>query len=426
MTDRPQDPEAGPHPARRPVEWVDLGEIGQTTSTDEIEGGSIDERPRRPRPRGVVVIAVLVAIAFVAALLHDDGGRSTADARPKPGATGAASATTSPATEEPTAQPGDVAGPPQVIHVSPRLLGVTAGWELFGRGSNVTVRVQLSAGRITLTPVPELASGGPVAFVTGEAGAIIRPLDEVPGYVVPDGESAAPLRGLLRSGGAVLPGPDLRQVWVDGGDARRTSVILSDFDGNPTGVRVVIPSTALGPVASDSDGFVLFSGIGGVYDARPSGLNRITAGTVVAVGAQRVLAIECSDQYKCSTVVLGLRDGSRRVVSAGFPPTYSVGAIAPDGSTAAVPEQRPDGGLGLSLFHLTTGRSTRVANLELADTSGGGDALAWSPDSAFLFALDADGEVRVVDPRRGSVGTLGVTLPPLSQLAVRPQLASSG
>ena len=412
---------------RRPVDWVDLGEIGQPAAAEEI--GTGDPTPRRQvsRPRtGVVVVAVLVVLAFVAALLREGDGRSTADAHSVPtiSATGSVASPTSDAPVDATDRPPEVGAPPRVVQLSPHLLGVQSGWELFGRGSGVVVRVQPAAGRMTLTTVPELASSGPVAFLAGEAGAIIRPLDEVPGYLVPDGASAAPLSGLLKAGGAALPGPDLRQVWVDGGAARRTSVVLTDFDGTATGVRMVIPSTAIGPVASDGDGYVMFSGIGGVYDVRPGGVDRITAGTPVAVGAQRVLAIECSDQYSCSTVVLGLVDGSRRVIGAGFPPTYSLGVISPDGRTAAVPDQLPDGGIGLRLFDLENGRS-RLVHLDLNRELAEGAAV-WAPDSSLLFALDAEGRVAVVNAATAAVRSLGVALPPLSQLAIRPQVASSG
>jgi hypothetical protein len=46
--------------------------------------------------------------------------------------------------------------------------------------------------------------------------------------------------------------------------------------------------------------------------------------------------------------------------------------------------------------------------------------LAWAPDSATLFALDNDGDVHVVEASTGDQATLPVTLPPLTQIAVRP------
>jgi hypothetical protein len=232
------------------------------------------------------------------------------------------------------------------------------------------------------------------------------------------------LRADLGSGGIALPGPDAKHVWFDSGDERRTAMALESLEGVPAGVRMTIPSTALGPVISDGNGYVMFSGIGGVYEARPTGLDRITTGTVAAVGGGRLLAVECNDEYRCSTVVLGLRDGSRHVIGAGFPPTYSVGSIAPDGRRAAVFDQGQSGVTQLRLFDLRTGRTTPV-RLSMTQPLEDG-AVAWSPDSAFLFALDSAGDVRAVDPRTGAVSDLGVALPPLNQIVVRPALPSAG
>ena len=89
-----------------------------------------------------------------------------------------------------------------------RLLGVTAGWELFARGPNELLRIQLAQGRITQTYVPPLETASPdVAFVIGAHEAVIRPSDLVPGYVVPDGGQARPLTGVLSDGGPLVPGP---------------------------------------------------------------------------------------------------------------------------------------------------------------------------------------------------------------------------
>lgn len=422
--------EPGPA-APRPVEWVDLGEIGSSSDApraEEIGHAPVGSGPnlrRRPPRVAVVILGALVGLAVVAAVIRQGDDAAPAAARPHPGASATPGiAATSQDDLGPAAVPAEVRARPRVVRVPPHLLGVRTDWELFGRGPGVVVRLEPAVGRLTVTRVPELASGGPVSFLAAGSSALVRPLDEVPGYVVPDAESVRGLLGLLRSGGAALPGPDPEHVWVDSGDERRTSVVLSGLDGTPAGVRMVIPSTALGPVFADGAGYVLFSGIGGVYDVRPSGMERVTAGTPVAVGGGRLLAVECDDQYRCSTVVLGLTDGSRRVIAAGFPPTYALGAIAPDGALAAVPDDRPNGDLGLQLFDLRTGRSTQVA--VALDRAINDSAVAWSPDSALLFALDVDGKVRVVDPRTGSVRGLGVALPPLSQLAIRAPVASSG
>jgi hypothetical protein len=51
--------------------------------------------------------------------------------------------------------------------------------------------------------------------------------------------------------------------------------------------------------------------------------------------------------------------------------------------------------------------------------SSGPQALAWSPDSRWLFIVTARGYLAAVNARTERVGGLGVSLPPVSQITVR-------
>lgn len=174
-----------------------------------------------------------------------------------------------------------------ITEVGHPLLGVRAGWELFGRGDGVVVRIQLAQGRITRTTIPVLRSGGPVSFLVGPNLAIVRPLDFVPGYVIPDGKPARQILASLSLGqsGPVFPGPDPTHIWVQnlGGPP---GLVLTPLDGAGAGaVTISIPpgSSPLDAVP-DGAGYLLFPATGGVYDARPDGLHRITGGALLAVG----------------------------------------------------------------------------------------------------------------------------------------------
>ncbi len=107
------------------------------------------------------------------------------------------------------ARPARVVPPPPPIMVDVAgdpLLGVTAGWDLFARSGSELIRIQLALGRFIQTFVPTLASGNPdVSFLVGAHEAVIRPFDEVPGYVVPDHEEARLLTGPLSGGGPGRP-----------------------------------------------------------------------------------------------------------------------------------------------------------------------------------------------------------------------------
>jgi hypothetical protein len=69
---------------------------------------------------------------------------------------------------------------------------------------------------------------------------------------------------------------------------------------------------------------------------------------------------------------------------------------------------------------LRTG-ATRDLGIPLADAgiSAQGEMI-WSPDGRWLFVVTAAGKILAVDPRSGRAESLGVRLPRVSQLAIRP------
>lgn len=310
-----------------------------------------------------------------------------------------------------------------VVDAGHRLLGVTAGWQLLAYGRGGVIRIKLAAGRITRTAVPPMQSTGSSSFVVGPSQAIIRPLDFVPGYLVPDGHPARPLRGALGRGTpAVIPGPQPGQVWVQAG-YESTLMSLAWLDGRMTGVSMRLPPGS-GPwlAASDGRGYALAFYVGGgaeagdVYDVRPSGFRRI-AGSISAVGPTRWLTVDC-DRHRCSNVVIDPASGERRRLP-GQPaqPAGAPGVIAPDGSAAAV--------IGVSgrqvklhLINLATGTSLLIP-VPLDQGSTNGQTLAWSPDSRWLFVVTGHGRLAAVSARTHRVEGLGVALPPVSQIAIR-------
>jgi len=355
---------------------------------------------------------VLAAAVAVAALVYVRKGKS-----PSATPTHAPTATAAGASPS-TGRASPVATPPavRVTDLGRALLRVSGGWELFGRGPTEVVRVELARGRIAQTAVPALTSGGAVSFVAGEDWAMVRPLDHVLGYVVPDGQAVRLLSGELNRSGPALPGPDPATVWVPTGDPDQPKMILVDVLGRPTGPSIAIPDGIYNYARPDGTGDLLLSGPGGVYSARPDGLRRVTTGTLMALGPTRWLTFECDDRYRCATVVINRGTGSRHVLhtqtrQAGGPH----GAISANGAFAA-------------LLQTDTSNTTRVHLLDLAsgvdrqldlpvDRSYEDSNLAWSPDSRWLLVIAAGGKLSPVDPATGQVHDLGVALPALSQLA---------
>ena len=107
-----------------------------------------------------------------------------------------------------------------VPDLGPAILGVTDRWELFALGDNSVTQIQFAAGRITTTYFTPLQSTGPVFLVVGADRAVVKPLDAVPGYVVPDTGPVRELPGLLTA--PVRPSP--RRTRTRSGSVRRTTV----------------------------------------------------------------------------------------------------------------------------------------------------------------------------------------------------------
>jgi hypothetical protein len=298
-------------------------------------------------------------------------------------------------------------------------LGVRAGWELFGYAQGRLVRIQFASGRITQTTVPPVMSGGPVSFVVGPHEAIIRPLDFVPGYLVPDGRPARPLPGALGQGGTVIPGPQPGTAWVQAG-FQVASLPLVRMNGTEIGLSLRLPPGGPWQAFSDGRGGVLV-GVDyprGMYDVRPGGVHRI-AGMLAAVGPTRWLIVDCHAGHRCSNVVVD-QAGARHMLpgpSAGPSPGAAPGVIAPNGSAAAMVRASGDR-VTLHLINLVSGADQQIS-VSLDEGSADDQTLAWSPDSRWLFVVAAQGELAAVNARTRHVEGLGVELPPLSMIAVR-------
>ena len=302
-----------------------------------------------------------------------------------------------------------------------RLLGVTAPWELLGWGPRGVVRIQLARGRITRTPIPPLASTGPVSFVVTPTLAIVRPLDFVPGYEVAGQGPARRLPGLLGQGGPLITGPDPTHLWVVPEGIPHAVMTLVGLGGQAAGAAVQLPAN--GPLSvsatSDGRGYALLIGGGGVYDTGPSGL-RWVARSIAAVGPTRWLAVACRHGRHCRNEVIDTARGTaeRLPGPALQGPAWPPGVISPDGSQAAVLSAAGDGKIRLSLINLNDGAS-RGISVPINQHSLGGQLLTWSPDGKWLFAVATRGRLVAVSARTGRVTGLGAALPPLAQIAIR-------
>jgi hypothetical protein len=332
-------------------------------------------------------------------------------AAPSPSAEAAAAPPPGPAVPPPPSLPplpstGTTTGPGG-------FLDPVAQWELFARADTELARIQPRLAQVTRTAVPLLGTTGPVSFLVTADGALIRPLDVVPGVEVPDGRPARAMAPALAPNGPMFPGPDPEHVWVPSGNA----LLLRPLDGRPATVRIPLPAdTSPGLVIGDGAGYLLFPGTSGVYEARPDGLRRLTTGALLAVGPRSWIVAECNDRHRCRSELIDRATGAHRDLGPALPVGPVPGAISPDGETAALYRIEDGGHVDLDLLDIASGQ-IHPADLEVEQTVMPG-MIAWSPDGR-LFAVAAGGAVRMIDRGSGHAGPIGPPLPPVRQLAIR-------
>ena len=315
------------------------------------------------------------------------------------------------------ARPATVA-PLTIVDVGHRLLPVVGRWDVFGLGPGVVVRIQPAQGRITTTRLPPGDGDSPQALVALPGRVIVRPATSGTGYVVADGARASGLTGLLSQAGPVVPGPHLGQLWVRTSSAAEdaTRMTLLGPAGLLSGSSIVVPGD--GYLSADGTGHVMYTtriDNESILTA-PGRWQVTTSGQLLAAGANKVVSIADDGSGRYSTVVTDVRTHRRRMfTSPGLVTDPILGPVAPDGRTAAVVAGGPTT-TTVHLLNLSTG-ALSVPGIALAAAA---ESLAWSPDGRWLFAATRGGLVVAIDSHTSTVHRLGVGLPRLNQLVVRP------
>ena len=303
------------------------------------------------------------------------------------------------------------------------LLGIKTGWELFALGADSVVEIQLAHGRVIRTALPPPEGSGPVSFIVGPRSAIVRPEDNVPGYLVPDSQPPKPLTGILARGGLLLPGPHAGQAWDTAGGSN--SLVLVGADGRATSTRITLPNRNWPSESAMSDGrgevLVANNSSGKQYDASPHS-RRPVAALLTAVGPSRWLGMTCPRGI-CQNVVVNPVTGSQQKLPGSSVPLRTwpwpefPGSVAPDGLTAAVVVSRGKVQVALEQISLVSGAVKPIA--VPINQNASSQTMAWSPDSQWLFVLAASGKLLAVNISTGKVQSLGIPLPGFSQLTIR-------
>jgi hypothetical protein len=401
-----------------------------------------DQQPRGPRwSRWIALVAGFAALLALIAVQHFTGSAPRADTAPSPSVTQPPS-TSPPPTPTPTSSTASRTSPftPTLPPTTP-VTATTSGeyslpgqrWELVGfqwsgaaGGGSAVVRYRPDTGELITTPIPPLSSSGPFSFVATGNAAIIRPMDFVNGYVIPDGRPAAVAAGPLLSGGGqpILPSADPNLVWVPTVDGTEISIVRTDSAGHAQGAALKPPAslTSTGMLTPDGAGGVLFGAVGGVFDLRPGEARLVTHGAVLAAGPTGYLVYECDESARCGAAVVDHATHRHTPLHSDLPAAGFLGqiqgVISPNGRYAAIIDFSQ--GPRLIVVDLRSGAWTPVGDSLNSRAPMWGDAspvVAFTPDSGTLL-MAAAGGVDVVSPSSGEV--LGrLPLPPLAAMALR-------
>lgn len=284
------------------------------------------------------------------------------------------------------------------------------------------VRISLDKGGVTRTRVP-LASTGPTFVVSGLRSVLIRPIDFVSAFVVPDGGVAQQAAAPFDTGTDwAYPGPRPGVAWLPEAATGLPLVVDFAFDGSeftPNSVGT-LNLQVWGP---DGTGQLVLTGVGGSYVTTDRGLTRITTGDVFAAGPNTWLARECDDHHLCRLVKVDRRSGTRTPLAVldwlANDAQPVAGVITADGESAVIMQGSPP---RPNVVDLITGsaRSILPANVSAYLRP------VWSFDSRFLFVVNDSGTVSVYDRKNDDTSKpvalteLPIPLTNVAAIAVRP------
>lgn len=343
------------------------------------------------------------------------------------------SAASIPPSRTPSPSPSAVRpSPPSVIvesKVESTGFAASSAYEIIGYGPSGLIRWRPRDGRMIQTSLPDISvdqnGSAQLSLVARRSFVAILPTDRSAAYVVSDGKTAHQPDGVLNVATFAFPGPDPGSVWVTTTPTDRVpgldqvSVKLVDGAGRAAGKTLPVPYQGSDySMVADGTGYVVAIGTGGVYLSRPEGLQRITAGRLLATGPTRWLTHDCDQRGRCSMNVVDRATGLRRGLPGSAPANViSIGQVSPDGRYAAVTTLGGDGGSRLMLLDLATGRQrTASGSVGSAFWSQG---MTWTPDGRRLLVIGDRRVLRVVDPGNARSTEAPGEVPPLVAITVR-------
>ena len=294
----------------------------------------LDSGPTRSPGRAVWVLVTALVVLLGVGVVWDQRRSEQTGPPPTPTPTRSSSARL-PTSPSPTVSPSP--SPPVTFRPGrdgkgrPLAPGLPAG-TLYARSTDTLYAVDVRTGATVATSIPTRTANDAVSMVPTGDGVTIRAWDDADGLLVRDGRLPDGLPGRLRTADELLPGPQGR-LWVltrPDDDPFTSTATLVDSRGRRDGPR----STATGNYTSDGAGGLLLLDVGGVWQAYPEPLRRVTGGSLTSVGVHHYQLLECDDRHRCSEFLLDRRDGRRTPLS-DRSRSYGGSLISPAGTLMA-------------------------------------------------------------------------------------------
>ncbi len=423
--------------ARRPTDIDEpVSLTPPRTSLDEPVDTTGVDAPRGLRSKVLIGAGVLVALAVVVSVMVRAGGddqaadtTTTAAPTSTPTTSSAPTTTSDPidgrgAAETPA---GVGAVTPIEIELPPAVAAIQAPTEVVMLTDDGVVHtLSLPSGRVRSVAVTSNAGGGGPVVVAPE-GAVIGQPDGSGLLIVP--RSGPPVSVGLDELGADNGGYQPISWWRAGdGSERFVVAIYPNNGGTPIFASVGLDGDVeplLAPQAVSSgfgmttpDGTWIVNDAGGAYEVEAGGVSRrIDGGVVQAAARDHRLVRECDESLQCSTVLVRISDGERRIIDPAvlpeeFPSMVYGMAMSPDGSAVAAIRNGPseqqrviiDLGLG------------EVAN---APTGFWSEGSTWAADSSGIFDARINGPGLQFLTRTGESVTFGDDLGQVVTVGVR-------
>jgi len=171
---------------------------------------------------------------------------------------------------------------------------------------NAVLRIDIDQHRVVSTPVGPVMSTAPAFLAVGPSAAVIRPYDNVPGYVVADSGAVTDPPGRLDDGTfMVCSDGRSNRLWV-----ADESLLQVDFNGS---LQAQIGG-AQRPwaIGCDGAGEMLFQQGGATKVTGIEAPTLVTSNNLIAAGPRTFLVRECATATACPLTVVDRATGERR------------------------------------------------------------------------------------------------------------------